>query len=59
MTLDDLDLPRPVLKPLDLQSLSIQELKEYILALKAEIDRAENKIEEKRAHRSGADSLFG
>lgn len=55
---DELDPPRPVLKPLDLQQMSIGELRDYIVSLKAEITRAEEKIASKEAHKSGAEGLF-
>ena len=55
---DDLDPPRPVAKPVDMQGLSIQDLKDYIRSLEAEIDRAEAMIAQKESHKSGAASLF-
>ena len=59
MNPDDLDPPRPTLKPLDLQQMSVGELKEYIDALNAEIKRAQDTIAKKEAHKSGIESLFG
>jgi uncharacterized small protein (DUF1192 family) len=47
---------KPAQKPLD--GLSIEELQRYIGDLRAEIARAEAAIAAKRAHRSGAESLF-
>ena len=58
MDADDLDLPRPVLKPVDLQMMSVGDLKAYIAALETEMKRAADMIAAKEAHRSGADSLF-
>jgi uncharacterized small protein (DUF1192 family) len=58
MDTDDLDPPRPVLKPMDFQSMSISDLKGYIVALQAEIERAKDVIAAKEAHKSGAESLF-
>ncbi len=55
---DDLDPPRPVAKPADLQGMSISELKDYIASLEAEIGRAQNMIAQKESHRSGAEGLF-
>lgn len=55
---DDLEPSRPVLKPLDLQQMSIGELKDYIASLHVEIDRAQDMIAKKEAHRSGIESLF-
>jgi uncharacterized small protein (DUF1192 family) len=49
---------RPVLKPLDLQQMSMGELKDYIVALEAEIARARTMIDQKEKHRSGLDGLF-
>jgi uncharacterized small protein (DUF1192 family) len=59
MNPDDLDPPRPVLKPLDLQPMSVAELKDYIASLEAEIERACGMIAKKEAHKSGIESLFG
>ncbi|HUY69276.1 MAG TPA: DUF1192 domain-containing protein [Alphaproteobacteria bacterium] len=56
---DDLDPPRPTLKPLDLQQMSVGELKDYIAALESEIARAREMIGKKEAHKSGIESLFG
>jgi uncharacterized small protein (DUF1192 family) len=56
---DDLDPPRPTLKPLDFQPMSVGELKDYIAALEAEIKRAREAIGKKEAHKSGIESLFG
>lgn len=56
---DDLDPPRPALKPLDLQQLSLEELQDYILALEAEIARVETMIEKKNIHRNDIEILFG
>ncbi len=55
---DDLDprKPKKILKPLD--SYSIDELKEYIGNLKAEIIRAEAEIIKKEAHKNAAASFF-
>lgn len=58
MNPDDLDPPRPVLKPVDLQMMSVGDLNAYILALQTEIKRAEAMIDSKQSHRSGAESLF-
>jgi len=55
---DDLDPPRVIEKPVDMQMMSVSDLKDYIDSLKAEIARAQNMIEKKEAHKSGADSLF-
>jgi uncharacterized small protein (DUF1192 family) len=56
---DELEPARPVLKPLDLQQMSVGELKEYIEALEAEIKRATDMIAKKETHKSGIETLFG
>lgn len=55
---DDLDprKPKKTLKSLD--SYSINELKDYIDNLKAEIIRAEQEITKKEAHKNAASSFF-
>lgn len=58
MNPDDFDPPRPVLKPIDLQGMSVGDLKDYIASLENEIKRAETMIASKQAHRSGAENLF-
>jgi uncharacterized small protein (DUF1192 family) len=55
---DDLDPPRPALKPLDLQQLSIGELKDYIVSLESEIERARAMIAKKEAHKNDIAGLF-
>ncbi|MDX2028611.1 MAG: DUF1192 domain-containing protein [Alphaproteobacteria bacterium] len=55
---DELE-PRPVLKPLDLQQMSVSDLKGYIASLESEIARAEVMIAKKDAHKSGVEALFG
>ncbi len=47
------------LEPRLLDTLSVAELGEYVLALKAEIDRAEAAAEAKKSHRAGIEALFG
>jgi uncharacterized small protein (DUF1192 family) len=56
---DDLEPLRKTLKPLDLQQMSVGELKNYITALEDEITRAEETIKKKEAHKSGIEALFG
>jgi uncharacterized small protein (DUF1192 family) len=56
---DDLEPRRKLVKPLDLQQLSVGELEEYIASLKTEISRVEDMIAKKEAHKSGVDALFG
>jgi len=55
---DDLDprKPKKILKPLD--NYSIEELKEYITNLEAEIVRAGEWIAKKEAHKNAAANFF-
>ena len=57
MDTDDLE---PIKKPetINFDTLSIEELKEYIEDLKAEIKKAQNYIESKEKDRLDAESLF-
>ena len=57
MDTDDLE---PVKKPktIDFDTLSIEELKEYIEDLKIEIKKAQNFIESKQKDRLNAENLF-
>jgi uncharacterized small protein (DUF1192 family) len=57
--LDDLD-PRNArkAKPLNLDDMSVEDLREYISVLKAEIARVEDKIKAKQSHASAAASFF-
>lgn len=58
MDTDDLEprAAKPGLKDLDV--MSIDALEEYIAALKSEIARSQQAIENKRAARDGAQSVF-
>ncbi|MEX0815410.1 MAG: DUF1192 domain-containing protein [Dongiaceae bacterium] len=58
MDLDDLEPRRTRPKPRDLDSLSVEELRDYVATLKAEIVRIEAKIAAKQTHLSGAGGLF-
>jgi uncharacterized small protein (DUF1192 family) len=49
---------RTRLEKLALDSLGVEELREYIAELKAEIERVEADIERKQGHRSAADAFF-
>jgi uncharacterized small protein (DUF1192 family) len=56
---DELEPRKPATaKPRDLDTMSVQELKDYIAGLEAEIARAQAKIQAKESHRSGAAGLF-
>ena len=48
--------PKPA--KLDLERMSVEDLKERIEALKAEIAACEAEIERKKAHKSAADDFF-
>lgn len=50
------ETPKPA--KLDLERLSVDELKARIAALKADIAACEAEIEKKQAHKSAADSIF-
>ena len=57
---DDLEPPRKgSARPVDLQPMSVNELRDYIASLEAEIARAEQAIAKKEAHKSGVEALFG
>jgi uncharacterized small protein (DUF1192 family) len=56
--LDDLDPRNAKKKPLNLDEMNIGDLKEYVAAMKAEIERVEAKIRAKQTHASTAASLF-
>ena len=45
-------------KPLNLDDMNIEDLKEYVAAMKAEIERVEAKIKAKQSHASAAASFF-
>ncbi|MEM9054977.1 MAG: DUF1192 domain-containing protein [Pseudomonadota bacterium] len=50
--------PAPA-KPIDLERLSVDDLKQRIEDLKAEIAACEAELSRKSAHKSAADALFG
>ena len=56
--LDDLDPRQKKTKPLNLDEMNIEDLREYVAVLKAEIERVEAKIKAKQGHASAAESLF-
>jgi uncharacterized small protein (DUF1192 family) len=55
---EDLEPRKKAVAPRELDSLSVQELKDYIGDLEGEIDRVKAKITLKQAHLAGAASLF-
>jgi len=56
--LDDLDPRNAKKKPLNLDDMSVEDLQEYVSALKAEIERVEAKSKAKQSHASAAASFF-
>ncbi len=58
MDTDDLEPPRPILKPLDMQQMSVEELRAYIASLDAEKERAKLMIAKKQDHLNAAAGLF-
>lgn len=55
---DDLDPKTKKSKPRNLDNLSIDDLKAYIVELKSEISRVETDISKKEAHKNAMSSLF-
>jgi uncharacterized small protein (DUF1192 family) len=56
---DDLPVRKPRrLEPLRLDSLSVDELHDYVGELRAEIARVEADVVRKQSHRSAADAFF-
>ena len=53
---DESRIPRPA--KLDLEQMSVQELKQRIAALKADIAACEAEIDKKESHKSAADDIF-
>ena len=56
--LDDLDPRNAKKKPLNLDDMNIEDLREYVATLKAEIERVEAKMKAKQSHASAAASFF-
>ncbi len=55
---DELEPQKTKIKPLDLGTLSVGELEEYIKNLETEIARARDYIDKKQTHRGAVESLF-
>jgi uncharacterized small protein (DUF1192 family) len=55
---DDLEPLKKKSQQRNLDPMSVEELREYIAALKAEIARVEEKIKAKQSHASAAASFF-
>ena len=56
--LDDLDPRNARKKPLNLDDMNIEDLKEYAAAMRAEIERVEANIQATQSHASAAASFF-
>ena len=56
--LDDLDPKQKKSQPRNLDSMNIDDLKEYVAVLKAEVARVEEKIKAKQSHAAAAASFF-
>jgi uncharacterized small protein (DUF1192 family) len=56
--LDDLDPRQKKSQPLNLDALNVEDLEEYVIVLRAELERVEAKIRAKRSHAAAAASLF-
>lgn len=55
---DDLEPLKKNSQPRNLDPMSVEELREYIAVLKAEIARVEEKVKAKQSHASAAASFF-
>ncbi len=56
--LDDPDPKQKKAQPRNLDAMNIEDLKEYVAALKAELVRVEEKIKAKQSHAAAAASFF-
>ena len=56
--LDDLDPRQKKTQPKNLDVMNVEDLEEYVLVLKAELERVEAKIKAKQSHAAAAASLF-
>lgn len=59
MDTDEIDPPKSAAGSVDLSAMGVQELRDYIASLEAEIVRAEEMIAKKEAHKRGVEALFG
>jgi len=55
---DDLEPQKQTRKPKPLDDMSIDDLKEYVVNLQAEIARVDAAIKAKQAHMNAMDALF-
>ena len=58
MDLEDLEPRKRKPKKRDLDPLGLEELRDYVLELKEEIERTQEEIRKKEKHRQGLDGLF-
>lgn len=58
LTEDEFEPRTKARKPRPLDGMSIEELRDYVVDLKAEIDRAEAMIASKKAHLDSVSALF-
>ena len=56
--LDDLDPRQKKTQPKNLDVMNVEDLEEYVVVLKAELERVEAKIKAKQSHATAAASLF-
>ncbi len=56
--LDDLDPRQKKSQPRNLDVMNVEDLEEYVLVLKAELERVIAKIKAKQSHAAAAASLF-
>jgi uncharacterized small protein (DUF1192 family) len=56
--LDDLDPKQKKSQPKNLDSMNIEDLREYVAMLKAELVRVEEKIKSKQGHAAAAAAFF-
>ena len=56
--LDDLDPRQKKSQPRNLDVMNVEDLEEYVLVLKVELERVEAKIKAKQSHAAAAASLF-
>jgi uncharacterized small protein (DUF1192 family) len=56
--LDDLDPRQKKTQPKNLDAMNVEDLKEYVDVLKAELARVEEKIKAKQSHAAAAATLF-
>ena len=58
MDIEELEPRKAKPQPKNLDSMSVEELVDYIASLKAEIARVEEKVATKRAHLNAASGFF-